>query len=95
MATDMLLPLCWLPAAAHLYNSQRVSWTLNHGPRHSVLVLSALSGMFPIALLTTDNSQWQTQHHSTASSLDNISTKPLLSMLHTLTDVAQSVQQKA
>ncbi len=94
MATDVLLPLCWLPAAAQLYNSQRTSWTQIHGPRHSVLVLSALSGMPPTAL-TSDSCQWQTQRDSTASSSDNVSTKPLMSMLQTLTDIAQSVQQKA
>ena len=95
MTTDVLLPLCWLPAAAQLYNIQRASWTQTHGHRHSVLVLSALSGMSPTALLTTDNCQWQTQCHSTASCSDSVSTKPLLSMLQTLTDIAQSVQQKA
>ncbi len=95
MVTDVLLPLCWLPAAAQLYNSQRTSWTQIHGPRHSVLILSTLSGMPSTALLTTDNCQWQTQHHSTASSSNNASTKPLMSMVQTLTDIAQSVQQKA
>lgn len=95
MATDVLLPLYWLPAAAQLYNSQRTSWTQIHGPRHSVLVLSALSGMPPTVLLTTNSCQWLTQRHSTASSFYNVSTKPLMSMLQTLTNIARSVQQKA
>ena len=89
MATDVL------PATAQLYNSQRTSWTQMHGPRRSVLVLSALSGMPPTVLLTTDSCQWLTQRHSTASSFDTVSTKPLMSKLQTLTDIARSVQQKA
>ncbi|DBB18042.1 TPA: hypothetical protein ACH3X3_003034 [Trebouxia sp. C0006] len=61
MVTDVLLPLCWLPAATQLYNSQRTSWIQIHGPRHSVLVLSTLSGMPPTALLTSNSCQQQTQ----------------------------------
>lgn len=95
MATVVLLPLCWLPAAAQLYNSQRTSWTPIHGPRHSVLVLSTLSGMPPTALLTSKSCQWQIQRHSTDSASDNVSTKPLMNMLQTLTDIAQSFQQEA
>ncbi len=95
MVTDVLLPLCWLPAATQLYNSQRTSWIQIHGPRHSVLVLSTLSGMPPTALLTSNSCQQQTQRHSTASSSDKVSTKPLMSMVQTLTDIAQTVQQEA
>ena len=95
MVTDVLLPLCWLPAATQLYNSQRTSWIQIHGPRHSVLVLSTLSGMPATALLTSNSCQQQTQRRSTASSSDIVSTKPLMSMVQTLTDIAQTVQQEA